>query len=159
MSEKLRCCCDVAKAISDSSGLEGSVLIGETLLRKGSEDHKTPPKHSARGSAPFRALVEEVLCSYRPDQVCFYFSCPAFVLTHLSSCHVDVTLAICGHCPVKNKGASSVGFFFLPPSCVFSEGSVHMWELNFRLLCTEDESSSLWRDAPGLVWEFENPFS
>lgn len=83
MSEKPRCCFDVTKAISDSSGLEGSVLIGETLLRKWSEVHKTPPKHGARGSAPFRALVEEVLCSYRPDQVCFNFLL-SHICTHSS---------------------------------------------------------------------------
>lgn len=48
----------------------------------------------------------------------------------------------------KTKVQTLLGFIF-PLICVFCGGSV--WELNCRLLCVKDESSSLWRDAPGLV--------
>lgn len=92
MSEKPRCCFDAAKAISDGSGLGGSVVIPETLLGKGSEDHNKPPKaqpwavDSARSSAqgllhPLKLLLRKFCVHTGQIRV---FCCPAFILTHLS---------------------------------------------------------------------------
>lgn len=128
MSEKSRSCFNVARAISDSSGLEGSVLIRETLLRKGSEDHKKPPQSTATGwvwcqrlctglSASFRALLEEVLCPYRPDQGFFLLS--AFPLTHLSA-YLIMWMSLQPAVATvlqKMKVQALLGFFFPPKLC------------------------------------------
>lgn len=85
--------------------------MGETLLRKGSEEHNKPPQSTARGSAQALLHPSELLlrkfCVHTGQIRVFLLSCIHSHSSDFSSHHVDVPLASCGHCPAKI--ASPVG--------------------------------------------------
>lgn len=124
-------------------------------VRKGSEDHNKPPKSQpcARGFAQVLLHPSEILlrkfCVHtgqiRVFSAVLHSHLLIWVLIPSCACHFNQLWPL----PCKKTKVQTLLGFIFPLICVFCGGSV--WELNCRLLCVKDESSSFWRDAPGLV--------